>query len=258
LKEFGQGVATGKREMDNLYGIHSVLECLKSGTRPIDRIYFAQGITHRPLQELIDLAKENGVPYKFEPRSALDRKSEGMAHQGVVAVCSSRSLCDLDDLLDTPARQTLFVVLDSIEDPRNLGAILRSCAAFNVQGVLVPKDHSAGLSPVVAKTAEGGLEHLKISRVTNLARSLEALKKAGFWVVGIESGQGQSLAEIDLTGPVALVLGNEGKGIRRLVREHCDFLAEIPARGPIHSLNVSVAAGIALYEVARQRAGREK
>jgi 23S rRNA (guanosine2251-2'-O)-methyltransferase len=146
-----------------------------------------------------------------------------------------------------------LVVLDSIEDPRNLGAILRSCAAFGVDGVIIPKNHAAGLSSTVAKTAEGALEHVTITKVTNLVRAIEEIKKKGIWVVGIESGQKQTCAEMDFQLPLALVLGNEGSGIRRLVQEHCDFLASIPARGALHSLNVSVAAGVALYEVVRQR-----
>ncbi len=239
--------------MDTLYGTHSVLECLKSGSRPIERLYFLQGIASRPMQELIELAKEKRIPFKFEPRVALDRKCDGMVHQGVVAICASQAFADIKDLLENPGPQKLLVILDSIEDPRNFGAILRSCAAFGVDGVIVPKDHAAGLSSTVAKTAEGALEHLKIARVTNLTRGIEQLKEAGIWVLGVESGQKQILDQVDLKVPLALILGNEGKGIRRLVREHCDFLASIPASGSIHSLNVSVAAGIALYEVARQR-----
>jgi 23S rRNA (guanosine2251-2'-O)-methyltransferase len=239
--------------MDILYGTHSVLECLKSGSRPIERLHFLQGFASRPLQELIELAKEKKIPFKFEPRAVLDRKCNGMVHQGVVAICASQTFVDIEDLLENPGSKKLLVILDSIEDPRNFGAILRSCAAFGVDGVIVPKDHAAGLSATVAKTAEGGLEHLKIARVTNLTRGIEQLKEAGIWVLGVESGQEQDIEQIDLKVPLALVLGNEGKGIRRLVREHCDFLASIPAAGPIHSLNVSVAAGIALYEVVRQR-----
>jgi 23S rRNA (guanosine2251-2'-O)-methyltransferase len=239
--------------MDILYGTHSVLECIKSGVRPIERLYFLQGFANRSLQDLIQLAKEKKIPFKFEPRVVLDRKCNGMVHQGVVAICASQAFADIEDLIINPKQLKLLVILDSIEDPRNLGAILRSCAAFEVDGVIIPKDHAAGLSSVVAKTAEGALEHLKVARVTNLTQAIEQIKQAGIWVLGVESGQKQSLEQVNLKVPLALVLGNEGKGIRRLVREHCDFLASIPAQGPILSLNVSVAAGITLYEVVRQR-----
>jgi 23S rRNA (guanosine2251-2'-O)-methyltransferase len=239
--------------MDILYGTHSVLECIKSGARPIERLYFLQGFANRSLQDLIQLAKEKKIPFKFEPRAILDRKCNGMVHQGVVAICASQAFADIEELIINPKQLKLLVILDSIEDPRNLGAILRSCAAFEVDGVIIPKDHAAGLSSVVAKTAEGALEHLKVARVTNLTQAIEQIKQAGIWVLGVESGQKQNLEQVDLKVPLALVLGNEGKGIRRLVREHCDFLASIPAQGPILSLNVSVAAGITLYEVVRQR-----
>jgi len=239
--------------MDILYGTHSVLECIKSGARPIERLYFLQGFANRSLQDLIQLAKEKKIPFKFELRTVLDRKCNGMVHQGVVAICASQAFADIEELIINPKQLKLLVILDSIEDPRNLGAILRSCAAFEVDGVIIPKDHAAGLSSVVAKTAEGALEHLKVARVTNLTQTIEQIKQAGIWVLGVESGQRQSLEQVDLNVPLALVLGNEGKGIRRLVREHCDFLASIPAQGPILSLNVSVAAGITLYEVVRQR-----
>lgn len=238
---------------DILFGIHTVLECLKSRARPIDRIYFAQGVNTRNLQAVVDLARQQGIPFKFEPRAQLDRKSGGATHQGVVAVCTVRPYSGLEDLLASAGPQPLLVLLDSIEDPRNLGAILRSCAAFGVDGVVVPKNHAAGLSAVVAKTAEGALEYLKVAKVTNLVQAIEQLKAAGIWVIGIESGQTKQCDEVDFMLPVALVLGNEGSGIRRLVREHCDLLAALPAGGAIHSLNVSVAAGIALYEVIRQR-----
>jgi 23S rRNA (guanosine2251-2'-O)-methyltransferase len=239
--------------MDFIYGSHSVLECLKAGNRSVERILVADGAAGRSIQEILQLARQRGIPFKYEPRAALDRQSAGAVHQGVIALCAARAYSDLEELLENAGQEGLLVVLDSIEDPRNLGAILRSCAAFGVHGVILPKDRAAGLSPVTAKTAEGALEYLKVARVTNLVRALEQLKEGGFWVVGIESGQEKSCAEVDLTRPIALVFGSEGGGIRRLLRENCDLLASIPARGAIHSLNVSVAAGIALYEVARQR-----
>lgn len=244
--------------MKNLiYGIHSVRECLRSGSRPISCVYVAREAGGPGLQTVIHLAKRQGRPIRFEPRTALDHRSGGANHQGVVAFCTSRPYVDLEDLLDKLAPAALVVVLDSIEDPRNLGAVLRSCAAAGADGVIITKDHASGLTPAVSKAAAGGLEHLTIARVTNLARAIDQLKDKGIWVAGVETGQQVNCQDLDLTMATALVLGNEGMGLRRLVREKCDFLASIPAPGPIQSLNVSVAAGIVLYEAIRQRRAKK-
>lgn len=239
--------------MQIIFGIHPVLECLKAKSRPIERILVVQGASNRNLQQVIDLARQHGVPVRFEPRAGLDRQSGGGTHQGVLAICASSATLDLDDLLGSLSAFPLLVVLDSIEDPRNLGAILRTCAASGVEGVLLPKDHSAGLSDTVAKTAAGALDHLKIARVTNLVNALKTLKEKGVWIAGVETGQAKPYYELDCKMPLAFVVGNEDSGLRRLVRETCDFLVSIPTPGPIHSLNVSVAAGIVLFEALRQR-----
>ncbi len=239
--------------MQIVFGIHPVLECLKAKARPIERILVVQGSSNRSLQEIIDLARQRGVPVRFEPKVALDRQSGSGTHQGVLAICASSATLDLEDLIDSLSALPLLVALDSIEDPRNLGAILRTCAASGVEGVLLPKDHSAGLSEVVAKTAAGALDHLKIARVTNLVNALKTLKEKGIWIAGVETGQAKPYYELDCTMPLAFVVGNEDSGLRRLVRETCDFLVSIPTPGPIHSLNVSVAAGIVLFEALRQR-----
>ena len=240
-------------QVDFIYGIHTVIECLNSNSRSIDRVYLSQGSGGRSLQEVIDLARAKGIAIKFEPRSALDRRTGGAVHQGVVALCGAFGYVHIESILEQLGVCPLLVLLDSVEDPRNLGAILRSCAVFGVEGVIIPKDKAAGLSPIVAKTAEGALSHLKIARVTNLARCIEEIKKRGIWVVGIESGQKTSCDKVDFSLPTALVFGNEGGGLRRLTRENCDILASIPSSGEICSLNVSVAAGIALYEVLKCR-----
>ena len=241
--------------MDFIYGIHSIYECLRSGSRPLDRIYCSQGTTSRRLQGILDLARARGIPVKFEPKVMLDRKTGYAVHQGVVAVCGVQAYVPLEDLLGQLSAQPLLVFLDSIVDPRNLGAILRTCAVYGVDGVVIPKDNSAGLSPTVSKTAEGALTHLRIVRVTNLVRAIQTAKEHGIWVVGIESDQPRSCDEVEYRVPVGLVLGNEGTGLRRLVRENCDILASIPTLGPLHSLNVSVAAGIAIFQVVRSRQG---
>jgi len=239
--------------MNLIYGVHPVLECLKTNPKLIERLYIARGTSSRQLQDIIDLARKMDLSPRFESRAVLDQKANKASHQGVIAVCTDRHYVDLDDLLTDLSSQTTLVVLDCIEDPRNLGAILRSCAAFSVEGVVLPKDHAVGISSVVSKTAEGALEYLRIARVTNLTRSIQTLKETGVWVIGIESGQEKFCHEFDYRGPCALVFGNEGTGLRRLVRENCDVLLSIPATGAIRSLNVSVAVGIALYECRRRR-----
>ncbi len=236
-----------------IYGIHPVLECLKSQSRQIERIYFARGGCSRNVQEIIDLARRLGLPVKFESRNVLDQKAKKASHQGVIAFCADKPYASFEEIVANLGSLPLLVILDSIEDPRNLGAILRTCAAFGVAGVILPKDHAAGLSPSVSKTAEGGLEYLKVARVTNLVRAIQELKERGIWIVGIETDQGTLCHEIDYGLPVGFVLGGEGAGVRRLVRQSCDFLVSIPTRGPIRSLNVSVSAGIVLAEAMRQR-----
>jgi 23S rRNA (guanosine2251-2'-O)-methyltransferase len=237
--------------MELVYGIHSVSERIRTNPGLIERIYVARGTSSRHLQETIDLARKLGLTLKFESRSVLDYKTNHASHQGVVAVCAPQHYAEFDEILCELSPQTTLVVLDCIEDPRNLGAILRSCAAFSVGGVILPKDHAVGISSIVTKTAEGALEHLKIARVTNLTRSIQVLKEKGVWVIGIESGQEEFCHKADYGGISALVFGNEGKGLRRLVRENCDVLLSIPTSGAIRSLNVSVAVGVVLYECAR-------
>ena len=239
--------------MDLIYGIHPVLERLKSNPRQIERIYIAQGTSNRNIQKVIELARKLGLAIRFEPRVLLDHQTGKASHQGVVAVTTVRNYALLDEMLGSLSPKALLVILDSIEDPRNLGAILRSCAAYGVEGVILPRDHAAGLSSLVSKTAAGALEYVRVARVTNLARTIQELKEKGIWVIGVESGQEKYCHEIDYPPPVAFVFGNEGSGLRRLVRENCDVLVSIPTQGEIHSLNVSVAVGVAIYEAVRQR-----
>ncbi|PYV42527.1 MAG: 23S rRNA (guanosine(2251)-2'-O)-methyltransferase RlmB [Acidobacteria bacterium] len=243
--------------MDLIYGIHPVLERLKSNPRQIERIYIARGASNRNIQEVIDLARELGLPIKFEPRVVLDHKTGKVSHQGVIAACIARHYAPIEEVLDSLGPRPVLVILDSIEDPRNLGAVLRSCAAYGVEGVILPKDHAAGLSSLVSKTAAGALEYLRVARVTNLVRTIQQLREKGIWVIGVESGQEKYCHEIDYTFPVAFVFGNEGSGLRRLVRENCDLLVSIPTQGSIRSLNVSVAVGVVIYEAVRQQLNRK-
>jgi 23S rRNA (guanosine2251-2'-O)-methyltransferase len=243
--------------MDLIYGVHPVLECLRSGSRQIERIYLARGASNQKVRTIIQLARERGLPIKFESRAILDKKWAAAAHQGVVAVCAVRDYFSLDSILKNLSPKPVLAILDSIEDPRNLGAILRSCAVFGVEGIILPKDRAAGLSSVVSKTAQGALEYLKIAKVTNLVTAIEELKAMGVWVVGVETGQEKFCHEFSFDVPTALVLGNEESGLRRLIRERCDILVSIPTVGAIQSLNVSVAAGIVMYEVTRQRTAQK-
>jgi len=239
--------------MNLICGINPVLEALTAGARHFDRLLVVKGLRSRRLSEAIRRATLLGIPLRFEMRETLDRMSAGVPHQGVIAVVSEKPVLSLEGLLDTANDPALLVVLDGVEDPRNLGAILRTAEAAGASGVLLPERHSAGLSETVARASAGALEHVKVARVGNLVQALEALKARGVWVVGFDAAGTERWDAVDLARPVALVLGGEGRGIRRLVREHCDHLVSIPHFGHVASLNVSVAAGVALYEAVRQR-----
>jgi 23S rRNA (guanosine2251-2'-O)-methyltransferase len=243
---------------DKLYGINPVLEALKAG-RPVQRLLVAeQRKRDRELTEILRCAREAGIEVRMVTREALNREAPNLPHQGVVAVVAARTYATLDDILALPAKTgqvPLFLVLDGVEDPRNLGAILRTAETAGVHGVIIPERRAAGLTETVAKAAAGALEYVPVVKVVNIANTLEELKKAGIWVFGAEADAGTPFWKSDFTGPAALVLGGEDRGVRRLVREKCDALVSLPMKGRIRSLNVSVAAGILLYEVFRQRSG---
>jgi 23S rRNA (guanosine2251-2'-O)-methyltransferase len=239
--------------MNLICGINPVLEALAAGTRHFDRLLVVKGLRSRRLADAIRRATHLGIPLRFEMRETLDRMAGGVPHQGIIAVVSEKPVLSLESLLDTAHPPALVVVLDGVEDPRNLGAILRTAEAAGADGVVLPERHSAGLSETVARASAGALEHVQVARVGNLVQALETLKARGVWVVGFDAAGTERWDAVDLARPVALVLGGEGRGIRRLVREHCDHLVSIPHFGHVGSLNVSVAAGIALYEAVRQR-----
>lgn len=232
-----------------LSGIHPVAEALRTG-RPLDRILVAQGAGGPRLQEIIDLARRSEVPVRFEPRSSLDRLAGSSAHQGVVALGSARQYADLDAV----AASEMLVVLDGVEDPHNLGAIIRTAHAAGAGAVIIPERRAASLTDVVAKAAAGALEHLPVVRVTNVNRALEDLKQRGFWLYGLDERGSEDYDRVPYSTPTALVLGGEGKGLHEQVRKHCDLLVRIPMAGRISSLNVSVAAGIVLFEWKRRHA----
>jgi 23S rRNA (guanosine2251-2'-O)-methyltransferase len=239
--------------MSILYGINVVLESLSSSGRQVERVCIQRDLKNRRVQQIIDLARERHVPVSFEEKVWLDRKSEGAGHQGVVCFVAETEVSSVDQILDQAKAPGLLVVLDGIEDPQNLGAILRSAEIAGADGVFIPERRSAGLSSGAIKASAGAASHIKVSRVPNTARLVDSLKDQGYWVTGLDAGAGLLPWQADFTRPTALVLGNEHSGLHRLIREKCDFLVAIPMRGKTSSYNVSVAAGIVLYEVLRQR-----
>jgi 23S rRNA (guanosine2251-2'-O)-methyltransferase len=239
--------------MQLICGINPVLEALGAGSRHFDRLLVVKGIRSRRVSEAIARASQRGIPLRFEARETLDRMSGGLPHQGVIAVVSEKELLDLDTLLAEAREPAFIVVLDGVEDPRNLGAVLRSAECAGADGVVIPERHSAGLSEAAARASAGALEHVKVARVGNVAQAIDAMKARGLWVVGYDAEAKERWDAVDLKPPIAVVVGGEGRGIRRLVREKCDHLVSLPLFGQVTSLNVSVAAGIALYEVVRQR-----
>jgi 23S rRNA (guanosine2251-2'-O)-methyltransferase len=231
--------------IDWIYGKHAVLETLKSG-RPVEKILLAKNINKFSVNEIIEHAKKQNVPYQWVPRSRLDQLAEGNNHQGVVAQVAAFEYASLEDLFKRAEQKQeapFFLLLDSIEDPHNLGSILRSADASGAHGVIIPKRRAAGVTSVVAKTSAGAVQHVPVVRVTNLNRVADELKERGVWLVGSDGSAEQEYTGIDYNMPVAVVIGNEGRGIHTLLKKKCDFLVKLPMRGKVSSLNASVAAG---------------
>lgn len=242
-----------KNEM--IEGRNAVLEALRAG-RALDKVYIARGETDKALAHIAGLARERGVSVSDCDRRKLDAMSVTKAHQGVIAVCAVREYASLDDILalaESRGEAPFVVVCDEISDPHNLGAIIRSAECVGAHGVVIPKRRSAGLTAVVGKTSAGAAEHLPVARVANISAALQELKDRGLWVYGAAAEGSSPMWETDLTGPLALVIGSEGEGLGRLVRERCDFLVSIPLRGKVGSLNASTAAAVLMYEVLRQK-----
>jgi len=245
-----------------LAGIHAVKHALDAG-EAVDELLIEKGKRHPRINELVHLAKKNGIRFSFVPKQALERLAEGVPHQGVMAKMAAAGLAQTVSFttwlesLDMAAAP-LVLLLDQVTDPHNLGACVRTAEAAGCVAVIVPKDHAADIgSPVVAKSACGAMARLPVLRVTNLKRCIEQLQGKGFWTVGLAGEAKASLYDASLTGATAVVMGSEGKGMRRLVRESCDQLMQIPMPGSVESLNVSVATGIALFELNRQRSDGE-
>ena len=237
--------------MANLSGIHPILEALRAAV-PLERVLVAKGAGGPRVQEIIDLCRQQQVPVRFEPRAALDRTAQSTAHQGVVAFSGTQQSAKLEDVLEG-AR--MLVVLDGVEDPHNLGAIIRSAHAAGASAILTPDRRSAPLNDAAAKAAAGALAHLPVVKIGNVARTLEELKEHGFWIYGLDERGEQAYDQVEYNEPCALVVGGEGHGLHQLAAKRCDFLVNIPLAGKISSLNVSVATAIALFEWKRRRKG---
>jgi len=237
-----------------LYGLHAVREALKAEGRPLQRILILR--IDKQFTDLVQLARSRRVPVHIQPLASLDRLVPHGKHQGVVAFAAAKSYQTQEEILDRAAQRQeppLLVILDGVEDPHNLGAVLRTAEGAGVHGVFIPERRAVGLTSVVAKASAGAIDHMPVARVTNLSRLLDSLKAAGVWIYGVTPSARKVFTDIDYRGPVGFVLGAEGTGIRAGVVQHCDECVRIPLLGKVQSLNVSASAAIVLYEVVRQR-----
>ena len=238
-----------------IYGINSLQALVNANTQCIQQLFVDKKRSDQRIQSIIDAAKKANLDINFEDRQRLDELSGGGNHQGVVAVCEMPRPQD-ESLLDQILEQNptpLFLLLDGVQDPHNLGACLRTADAVGVNAVIIPKDRSVSINSTVVKVASGAAYSVPVVSVTNLSRTIRHMQKAGVWFVGADGEATESLYQVKLTGSIALVMGAEGSGLRRLTKESCDFLAKLPMLGSVESLNVSVATGVCLYEALRQR-----
>ncbi|NLY52760.1 MAG: 23S rRNA (guanosine(2251)-2'-O)-methyltransferase RlmB [Firmicutes bacterium] len=244
---------TGEREQ--IEGRNPVREALRAGAK-LDRLVLAKG-SGRSLQDIVELASAAGISIEWKEREWLDKRSRTRAHQGVIGWREPVEYAELPDILDKAwesSRPPLLIILDGIQDPHNLGSVLRTAEAVGAHGIVIPKRRAAGLTATVAKVSAGAVEYVPVAQVTNLARAIDDIKEAGLWVVGADMDGEKVHFEADLTGPLALVIGGEGKGLARLTKEKCDLMVRLPMYGRINSLNAAVAAAVMMYEVVRQRA----
>ena len=242
--------------MDRFTGIHAVREALEAGSA-FDRIVIAKGRQDSRVEEIVQLARSRGIAVRFEDRGQLDRLANTRDHQGVVAIAAVRAPVTLEDIVthanQSKSQRGLIVLLDGVEDPHNLGAIIRTALASGAHGVVIPERRAAGLTDTVARASAGALAHLPVAKVTNLSRAMEDLKQAGYWLVGLDEAADKSYTDVDYTSSTGIVMGGEGGGLHELTRKHCDFVVSLPTSGPVKSLNVSVATGVVLFEALRQR-----
>lgn len=246
----------GYRE-ETIEGRNAVIEAYRSG-KSIDKIFVLDGCQDGPIMTIKREAKKAGSFIKYVDKTRLDQLSQTGKHQGVIAYSAAYDYAELEDILENARNSEeppFLVLLDNIEDPHNLGAIIRSAHQAGAHGVIIPKNRAVGLTSTVARTSAGALNYIPVAKVTNLSKTIEDLKKEGFWFACADM-DGTVMYDLDLKGPIGLVIGSEGEGVSRLVKEKCDFVASIPMKGQIDSLNASVAAGILCYEIVRQRMGK--
>jgi len=247
-------------DLEKLEGRNPVLEALKSG-RSINRIFIAKGEREGSINQIIALARQKHIIIQEIERAKLDSMSQTFAHQGVIALTAAKDYVDVDDILkaaEDSGRPPFIIILDEITDANNFGSILRTANAAGVHGIIIPKRRAIGLTAAVSKASAGAIEYVPVARVTNIVQTIEYLKKQNIWIVGTDSSGDAAYFDRDLTGPVALVIGSEGEGMGRLVRESCDFVVNIPMMGQITSLNAAVAGAIVTYEIVRQRSEKQK
>lgn len=245
---------------DVIYGKNPIFEAIKA-EKPIEKIILLKTVAEKPdFRQIIKLARENKIPYSLVDKHALDRITGNQVHQGMAAILASREYSDTAEILKRAqdhGEDPFLVVLNEVQDPHNLGSIIRTAEAAGVHGIIIPKRRSAGLTSVVAKASAGAVEHLPVAKVNNIASFIDEIKKKNIWVAGADEYAKDSYLDADLKGPIALVMGGESKGLGTLVREKCDFLVRIPIKGKVSSLNVGISAGILIYEVVRQRQKRK-
>lgn len=243
-----------KFQESKVEGRNAVLEAFRSG-RVVDKLFVLERCEDGPVRTILREAKKHDTMVRFVKKERLDQMSETGKHQGVIAMTAAYDYAEVEDILNKAREKgepPFVVILDNIEDPHNLGAIIRTANLAGAHGVVIPKNRAVGLTATVARTSAGALNYTPVARVTNIARTIEELKKEGLWFVCADMG-GTSMYQLDLKGPIGLVIGNEGEGVSRMVKEKCDFVASIPMKGDIDSLNASVAAGVLAYEIVRQR-----
>lgn len=244
---------SGQEEI--IVGKNPVLEALRSG-REINKIWISEGAKKSGIKELLDLARERGVFVQFVPKKKIDQLSPEANHQGIAASIAAYKYADLDDLFDVAKARNedpFFIILDELEDPHNLGSIIRTADAIGVHGIIIPKRRSVGLTATVAKASTGAIEHVPVCRVNNLAQTVDELKERGLWIAGTDAQGSIDYRKMDAALPLAIIIGSEGKGMSRLLKEKCDFLYYLPMVGHVNSLNASVAAALLMYEVYRKR-----
>ena len=242
-------------ENEILSGKNPVLEALRAG-REMNKVWIAEGVKKAGITEIMELAKAAGIIVQFVPKNKVEQLTDGANHQGIAASVAAYRYAEIDELFELAASRNedpFFLILDELEDPHNLGSILRTADATGVHGVIIPKRRAVGLTGVVAKTSTGAIEHVPVARVTNLAQTVEDLKKRGLWIAGTDAKGSSDYRRMDAKLPLAIIIGSEGKGMSRLLKEKCDFLYHMPMVGQVTSLNASVAAAILMYEVLRNR-----